>query len=185
MSQYTLVKLPKKITAAQHKLDKCLASEARRSRPYKVGFPGGDMDAKVRYLEGFDLWHAVPADPAYPADRRWYNRYWNAFGLGDPKESLKPLTITVEINPSFTGSRRCAGLFLHDTRGDLYLGHTGNIRGHGVSKRMFRAEVRDWLVPVDKDEELLIGGIDLPNFTKELDSFVRAVHRLKEKVKDK
>lgn len=184
MSQYTLVKLPTKIKTSQHKLVKRFASEAGRSRLYTVGFPGGDMDANVCYLAKFDLWHAVPADPEYPADRR-YNRYWNAFGFGDPAESRKPLTITVEINPSFTGSRRCAGLFLHDTRGDLYLGHTGNIRGHGVSKRMFRTEVRDRLVPVDKDEELLIGCIELPNFTKKLASFVRAVHKLKEKVKDK
>jgi hypothetical protein len=178
MSRYALITQREQINAAQRLLVKRLASEAGQLRTSPVGFPSGDMKARVRYLAAYGFWHAVPRK-----GERLHNRHWNGFGFDDPAES-RALTLTVEINPSFTGSRKCAGLFVRDARDRLYLGHTGRIGGgrEGVGKLEFLPEVKDLLVSIDEREGLLIGRIEAKNFTRELADFVRAVRKFKSKV---
>lgn len=68
-------------------------------------------------------------------------RYWCAYGTQDPTES-KTLSITCEINPPRSGvNRRCGGLFVRDSRGRIYLAHSGKVGGGGtgVGKTAFTA----------------------------------------------
>lgn len=173
MPHFMLLTHSPTIRKAQHRLVARFAAGSRRACKYRIGFPSGDLEAMVRYLPAHDIWHAQPLTPLR-------NRYWNGFGVGDPKRVA--LTPTVEINPSFTGSRRCAGLFLEDECGRLHLAHTGRIGGgcEGVGKRAFLPRVRERLVSVgDNNQDVLIGRIDSRGFCRELKEFIGTVQEFK------
>lgn len=129
------------------------------------------MEADVCYVERLDLWHAT---------ERLENRWWNGFGFGDP-EAVPSLTIVAEVNPSFDGSRRSAGAFLRDTKGNTWLAHTGRVGGgkKGVGKTAFLDTFSGSVQTVDGYDYVVIGRIDAKDFLDKLAAFVRTVHTFK------
>lgn len=97
-----------------------------------IGYAGGTEPATVRWYDDLKFWTLFQPD-------RLENRYWCAFGVGDPNE-LESLSITCEINPPREGiDRRCAGLFVRSGNGTIYLAHSGKISGGrtGIGKQSF------------------------------------------------
>src|SRR5262245_48043687 len=85
-----------------------------------IGYQGGGSTLNVywRAREGF--WCAL--EPT-----RASNRYWCAFGLGNPDEPAN-LSIACEINSPHEGvDRRIAAAFARDARGHLSIVHSGKI----------------------------------------------------------
>jgi hypothetical protein len=166
---------PKHLREAQRLLNQRLDAAAERPIKRRIGFPGGSVDAPVRYIRRHDLWYSM---------RKEDNRWWNVFGLGNPKDTKANLPIVVEINPSFTGSRQCAGLFLEDSRGRLYLAHTGRVGGgrKGIGKQRFLAEVGEDFDLVGEHGDILIGRLDGKGFLRELAEFVQIVKNFKDEV---
>jgi hypothetical protein len=64
-----------------------------------LGFQGDSFSSPVFYSSIFDFWFA-----AYENE----NRYWNAFGVGEPPEG-KNTSISVEINFPYEGINRNIG----------------------------------------------------------------------------
>jgi len=101
-----------------------------------VGFQGyaSDFDLAWRPNEGF--WSLLLDRPPDESERS--ERYWCCFG--STIEPAHSLNIACEINMPREGvNRHCAGAFLRDESGRIYLGHSGKIGGgrKGIGKAAF------------------------------------------------
>lgn len=122
-----------RINAAQTVLEEQLKSGAEASDRVWLGYQGGAENVEAHWLPQLGIWSAFRIEGD--------NRYWNAFGLGDPFEVTgTTVDIVVEINPPLEGiDRRIAGAFGCDADENLYLLHRGKIGGgrEGVGKENF------------------------------------------------
>ena len=96
-------------TLSTHDLEtiKCFAS-----------FRGGKVEIEALWSERLKMW------VAFRISRLNTPKYWTAFGFEKPKPKSN-LSITAEINFSFTGSGNIQGVFIRDNMGDVYVGHRG------------------------------------------------------------
>jgi hypothetical protein len=149
-----------------------------------IGFPSGQLQGSVRWLEDEGYWCSV-ADPELHAQD---NRYWSAFGTVPRSEAKDPLTITAEINPPKEGvNRRCAGILAEDSSGTQYLLHSGKIGGGkpGIGRSAFLS----YLESPNQHElawpdgqvtrAILIGRIDRPALRGQVGEFIRTVAAFK------
>lgn len=169
--QLSIITKRRDIKAAQVQLRDRVRTEGGPVRRHRLGFPGGQMETEVCYVERLDLWHAVA---------QLENRWWNGFGLGNP-EGVPILTIVAEINPSFDGSRRSAGAFLQDAKGNTWLAHSGRVGGgkKGVGKSAFLEAFSGSVENVEGNDYIVIGRIDSREFLDKLAAFVRTVQSFK------
>lgn len=121
-------------------------------------------------------------------------RYWFPFGIDDPNATERPLSIPCEINPPMEGiDRSCAGLFVRDFNGHVFLTHSGKIGGGqtGVGKFAFldfyrkrggKLETIQW--PDGKETQaIILGQIDKDDLPSHLADFVHKVADFKRRVK--
>src|ERR1700756_2502280 len=97
-----------------------------------VGWPGAHGHYTVDWHKKYGFWSLTRTDVK--------NRFWCAYGTQNPEKN-RYLNITCEINPPKGGrNQRCAGVFLRNSHGQLYLGHNGKVGGgkKGVGKNAFR-----------------------------------------------
>lgn len=141
-----------------------------------VGYTGGSEVATVTWHTGHKFWALVEPN-------RVANRFWCAFGTTDPTVAPN-VPITCEINPPRTGyNRQCAGLFVRDSTGSIYLTHSGKVGGGraGIGKAAFiSSRHKNDIVPVEfpdgkEFEYIAIGRIDDSDFLTDLARFVHAV----------
>src|SRR6185437_7872487 len=147
-----------------------------------VHWPSGHSTFRVYWHAKHGFW-VVPRD--HPKKR--FNRFWCAFGTENLRR--RRVGITCEVNPPKYGRNlRCAGVFLRDSKGALYLAHTGRVGGgkKGVGQKAFLnfyrrpSEIVKW--PDRKSASLLvIGKVSSPTFLPKLAEFIFAVERFKEK----
>ncbi len=144
--------------------------------PATVGYQGGSEKVIL-------TWHTDKCLWALFEPNRLENRYWCAFGRDNP-HTQNLLSITCEINAPRSGiNRQCAGLFLRDSRGMTYLGHSGKIGGgrKGIGKEAFlRAYTHSEAVSISfpdkhKTSYLIIGCIQDETFLDQLVVFVQQV----------
>ena len=85
-----------------------------------VGYQGESQQLNAHWSRQLNIWW-ITEDSG--------NRFWNAFGTGEPKwNSLSSHSITCEINPPYEGiDRRIAGIFAKDPDGKLPLLHRGKL----------------------------------------------------------
>lgn len=171
----------KEIAEAQTKLVERIKKAATKSGTAQLGHQGGGAATETFYLADVDLWFG---------GRIVENRYWNAFGRGDPF-GARSTNIIVEINPPLSGTdARIAGLFLEDDDGNLYLAHRGQIGGGraGISKNAFlefyEGRRETVLSNGGSTEVLLVGAIDSPTFLNDIRAFVEAVDQFKRQAVD-
>jgi hypothetical protein len=113
-------------------------------------------------------------------------KFWNAFGIFDPKRSKQE--ITVEINLSAEGGRT-AGFVAEDGDGRRFLMHTGGIGGgkKGVSREAFMAWLNPELIAVQDNRQveagILIAQLGSSDLSQRVESFVRSVRGFKDAVK--
>ncbi len=115
------------------------------------------------------------------------NRYWCAFGVDDPYPASL-LSITCEINPPKEGiDRRCAGLFVRDESGEVFLAHSGKVGGGraGIGKGAFleywgNDDILSVLFPDSEEcDYIVLGRIADPNLRRRLADFVHSVAEFK------
>lgn len=150
---------------------------------HSIGFQGGGHSCDV-------FWHDEPGFWGLFEPRIVNGRYWICFGLDNPASS-SPLSITVETNPPIEGiNRRCAGVFLRNGEGNLYIGHSGKVGGgrKGIGKSAFReyAKNRSWehvsWPNGDRDYIRVIGALEAASLIKSIGEFVNDVAQFKESV---
>ena len=151
------------------------------SQPLKrtIGYRGGSGEHTVYWHPHHRFWAAV--HPYYD------NRHSCVYGTMDPTRETH-LSSVCEINPPVKGfDRRCAGVFLRDAEGRIYLGHSGKIGGGrpGIGKRAFTQFARDanWRSVTWPDGEttrvIVIGRIDDVDLASRVAAFVRTVEEFK------
>jgi hypothetical protein len=127
----TVLESAREIAAAQGELEQSLKRQSDYDGELLLGFQGGANPAIVYSLKDVDLWVGFKRAPG---------RYWNAFGRGNPFKQRQPISITVEINPPYSGiKRRVQGAFGHTPSGEHLLLHRGGVGGgkKGVGKTEF------------------------------------------------
>jgi hypothetical protein len=169
------------IAAAQELLRKHLAAAATRKGYIHIGYQGGGDQYLTYSLARSSVWFAC---------KRLPNRFWNAFGLGDPFKGTP--TIITEINPPLSGVRRSiAGAFAEDEQGFLYLVHRGNIGGgrKGIGKEAFLDAYSEPLQPLDEggtsSHVIVVGALEKRTIVADIERFTLRVQSIKDQLATK
>lgn len=153
-----------------------------------VGHHGGSKLTTVFWRSDLRIWGAfeLRADEPIP-------RYWNVFGVQDPRDS-RSLDIAVEINPPLSGTTRMTGgAFAMDTRTkEVIVVHRGKIGGGkwGIGKQLFQDNYRGkWILvsdpndPYRDDKVVEIASLGSPDFAQRMSEFVHEVDRIKKQLR--
>jgi hypothetical protein len=177
----TIVTDSDRIAAANQQFARSLTAGAKAFGRLPIGFQGGHREAEVFYQSELDVWMCF---------EREANRFWNAFGFGQPVRSAA--AIVAEINSPYEGiDRRIAGAFAIDSEEQLYLVHRGKIGGGqpGISKPAFLRyyqETMGVLEPVSDGDTtsdvIVIGTLSDSRLPAHVASFVRTVSDFKHAV---
>jgi len=167
----------KEIADVQELFIEKLNSMADKSGIIFLGYRGGSEKLEAFWSKKLDIWWVTSTSG---------NRFWNAFGLGEPKwESRYSHHITCEINPPFQGiNRSISGVFAKNYN-NLYLLHRGSIGGgrKDVGKKVFKDQFRgEWQIVEDGDRIsniALIGSFGSSRFPEQIATFVKEVARIK------
>ncbi len=163
------------LNALEHKL-----SQGSQPLRRKIGYRGGGGVYTVYWRPHEGFWAAI--DPYHKG------RHWCVYGTMDPTQETL-LTIVCEVNPPVEGIRRqCAGAFLRDASGRIYLAHSGRIGGGrpGIGKEEFVAFYRgtNWQTvrwPDGRITRMIVAGrLDDPQLPAQIAAFVGEVSRFKE-----
>ncbi len=143
----------------------------------KLGHQGASLPAKVLWSKKLGIWLYSQAINEV--------RYWNAFGLGKPKEA-GILSTTAAINFPWQGiDRKTGGAFASDPWGNIFVIHRGKIGGgkKGVGKSLFANNYRGvWSFMEDGDsitQVAVIGALNSGRFALQVALFVKKVENLK------
>jgi hypothetical protein len=114
-------------------------------------------------------------------------RYWCSFGVKDAIK-YQGFSITGQINSPVSGfDRTTGGAFLRDSRGHVYVAHSGKVGGgrSGIGKSAFVTAYRgkNWqtvIWPDKKETEMIvIGRVDGPHLQNQVAHFIREIERFK------
>lgn len=180
---FTALHEKKDIEAAYDQLMKTL-KRGTNSVETGIGWPGGHKVGDVFLNPRLGVW-----THSYPDNRN--GRYVIFVGSTKPVTG-KQVPIDFEVNPPFQGRNlRCAGAFVMDSNGEIYLTHSGKIAGghKGVGKNAFldrygRDKLDEVVWPGDKPSQaVILGPIDSPKLLRFITGFSAAVRRFKDEVK--
>lgn len=165
------------ITKCQNSFIKRLKSICDQKVHCKLGYQGASSDVIAHYSSKYNFWFTAYEEK---------NRYWNAFGIGEPLAN-KSNSITVEINIPFSEvNRNIGGVFGQNNKGEILLLHRGKIGGGrvGIGKNLFFEQFRgdEFILANDdgiENEFCLIGSILSKYFPRQLADFISNVERIK------
>jgi hypothetical protein len=132
---FTLIESKQEIAKVQRKLEATIRRDFKKKVFKNIGYPGGNLDARVLTDGTYWYWSADDNSTDVPNPRRL-----NWFGLFMADGDLQ---ISVEINTTYEGRNDLvAGFFARDSdTGSIYLLHSGRVGGgtKGVGKSAFLA----------------------------------------------
>ena len=167
----------KQITKYQKAFIQKLRSICLQKIEIIVGYQGFSEPVTAFYSSKYNFWYS---------SQKSTNKYWNAFGIGIPNANSSN-SITVEINPPFSGiNRNIGGVFGQTNKGEILVLHRGKIGGgrKGIGKQLFIDQHRgDDFITVDdngvENKLFLIGAISSKFFPRQLSNFISSVGRIK------
>lgn len=180
----TLLQSPDEKMRAQRTLEKNLTSALRREGTRNIGHPGGNFDGVV-YAQGVGkLWASL----GHVFDNK-IKRYWNGFGVFEPKSGRQEITVEINI-PVKSNTGRIAGFFARNIDTDeIFLMHSGKVGGGrpGIGKSAFLAHSRATLVEVSLGtrryrQGVLIGKVNAPDLASRIWRYVKQVQQFKKEV---
>ena len=145
-----------------------------------LGWQGGNEKAKVIWHENLSIWSYF--DP-WPDS----NRYWCLFGVEDASK-ITNLDITCEINPLKEGIKgNFGGLFVRDSSGQIYITHSGNLRGgkKGIGKfALWKFFKGNQFITIDGSNgkeytTIIIGRLGDPKLPIQVSYYIHEVNRFK------
>ena len=139
----------------------------------RVGHKGQGYKMDVTWVSSVGIW---------TGPRKLHNRYWNAFGVGQPKALPSSNSITCEINFPLQGvNRKIAGILAKDDQEIIWVLHRGNIGGGKprVGPELFRNRFNGKWTSVEGDDAAEVGPISSPDFIDLVSRFVKDVYGMK------
>jgi hypothetical protein len=172
-----VIEKEKQVTKCQSAFVKQLKSVCKQKIVCNVGYQGYSETVTAYYSAKYNFWFT------YQRNR---NRYWNAFGTGEPLAG-KSNSITVEINFPYSGiNRSVGGALAENDFGEMLILHRGKIGGgrRGIGKSLFLDQLRGYeFVKVDdggnESEVCVIGKISSRFLPKQLSDFIANIDRIK------
>jgi len=176
---FKIVDDEKRIEDAQQKFIKKFEPFIDKKIWVTIGYQGGSQERKVSWSSKLGIWMLLSKEKAE-------NRYWNAFGIGEPSKGAN-VSIICEINfPSRGIDRSIGGAFVTDSSGSLIVVHRGKIGGgrKGIGKSLFEDNYRGEWIAIDENgvetKVALVGAMDSPRFVRQVSQFVFEVKRIKD-----
>lgn len=162
--------------ANQQLHDRLMVARLDRWVKHAIGYRPATAYADVYWNRHFRFWFADEPRAAH---------HWMPFGVMEPTGTSTALHIAVEINTPRKAGHGCAGLFLQDDEGKVYLAHTGRVGGGrpGINRKQYLAKhgikSRD-VVRYDNDKiAILIGQVERPDLVRRIAGFVHDVAAFK------
>jgi 5-methylcytosine-specific restriction enzyme A len=162
------------VSAAQAAFENRFRAAAATIATVNVGYQGGSVQLQVGWLPSVNIWSG---------SRKLSNRYWNAFGIGQP-HAHNSNSIICEVNFALSGTNsRIQGVLAKDEHGTISVCHRGGIGGgkKGVGQNLFWQEFPGKWVSVSGDRVASIGAIEAPDFLDQVSNFVKFVQQIKSK----
>lgn len=184
--QLTVLSDENEIKEAQEKLFKILTGRADKIVHGRVGFPGGSVAGKIYWISDLHFWYFneyVDKSKSWYDPRLGKSRYWNAFGVNEPRED-ESNHILCEINSPPKGINRwVGGAFAKDPMGKYYLIHRGKLGGYGgYRKKDFIENYRgEWTTVIDGDRKtdvVVIGPLD-DTLPEKIKDFLYEIKRIR------
>jgi len=185
LKKYSVLENEKEIKTAQNDMIETLKRFTTKRDKAIIGFPGPGKNVYdyIEYVSSNDFWWHTKKleDEETP-------RYWNCFGIGEPKWG-KSNSITLEINPPIHGiSRKAQGAFVKDQNGTVFLTHSG-VLGGGNTPRGFSdyyPHQERWISAEDgkKDQRelILIGEVTSQKLPELIGDYLQYVAKYKSKI---
>ena len=161
------------VSAAQAEFEERLRSGATVTA-VSVGYQGGNIKMEVAWQPTVGIWSG---------SKRLENRYWNAFGIGEP-DARSSNSITCEINFPLSGmNARVQGVLAKDEHGTVWVCHRGGIGGgrKGVGPNLFWQKFPGKWVSVSGDRVACVTAIGGEDFWHNVSKFVQFVREIKPK----
>lgn len=168
------------IEEAFRRLEHCVSENGERFEGV-IGYQGATETANVWWHKKLQIWVWLQPDHIE-------NRFCCSFGVEDPHVEHN-LSVVCEFNPPRKGfNRRCAGLFVKDDSGNVFLAHSGRVGGgrRGIGKESFlkyrgRGGIQAVVFPDGKElDYIILGRVNDPALRDKLAEFVRLVAKFKE-----
>ena len=160
----------------QKKFEQKLIDASDRKIGVTIGWKGESQKTEVYYSESLDIWFKFDRSSSGTP------RYWNAFGVGEPREN-SGISITCELNFPIKGKDlRVAGVPVKDEdTGELLVCYTGKLGGsrRGTGKNLFWAHYSGKSIEVDGMRLALIGSLGSVSFAQSMRDFVLEVSGIK------
>ena len=142
----------------------------------KIGHQGSNLNLDAFWSNKLDIWIAN-------RDTKENTRYWNAFGIQNPKRSSVP--IICEINFPIKGiNRRVQGAFARGSDNEIYILHRGKLGGN-YSGQIFKDNYSGkWTKVKDGNTEtefVVIGKLSDPMLINKVRDFVYEIYKIKTK----
>jgi 5-methylcytosine-specific restriction protein A len=173
------------IQNAQILLSNTLNNLQLKTVQVKLGHKGANYPSLIAYCNAYDIWFTIGSKFQGSGSANQIYRYWNAFGVGDPKPNSS-IPIIVEINCPCDGIyRTLGGAFAEDDQGEHYLCHRGRIGGgrKGIGLNLFMQQFGNRLQTVQDgnitSQVFVIGQIKSSNFPQLLTDFVKDIAAIK------
>lgn len=168
---------------AQQKLERILKNNSKDYDEITVGVKSGSWNQQAYFLKNYGFWWT-----------KWNNtdkkRIVNAFGLGEPNWNGGN-SINFELSiPYSKPNLRSGGTLVENTKGEIFLAHSGRMGGSrkGTSMDRFRKLFprKDmWKTITDgkkTKDYVLISAINDKKFLSNLEYFISEYHKIKEKL---
>lgn len=174
--EYRVLEQEAQIRRVQKEIVAAFRKHGAKRVSANVGFPGGNMNATVLWIEDLEIWLASDVFPG--------SRYWNGFGITDPHGGSVP--ITCEVNFPLKGiNRTIGGVAVADEQGRTILAHRGriNVGRKGIGAKLFWSYYDGKKLTVwdgDRESEVAaVAEIGSPRFVRQIRFFVHEVERIK------
>jgi hypothetical protein len=181
LSMYKMIKDKIKIKECQDKFEEIMKDNTEKYNCY-INFPKNEGEQRDRrnvfWSSKYGYWSAYKT---ICDDKGEEKRYWNVFGLKEPKDGVN-LIITVEINLPINGTSY--GILAEDDTGKIYIAHRGRTRAKASFEDNYKGE---WIeVKGCTNKVALIGELPQDNdkqqysvFQKKVRDFIVEIDRIK------
>jgi 5-methylcytosine-specific restriction enzyme A len=182
-----------KVIRAEKAFRKALAKRAESTVKVpgiNLPTPGGTAENETLIFLTKSLWHL-----STPLEQK---KWWHPFGFDQPErlKKAKSSRMIVQFSRTRSGySARLGAFFAADTKGTIYLVHSGKIGGgkKGVGRTAFIESLGSGAIAIELHQKnkvapMLVAfcsAITSPDIVRDIEKFTTAVYRFKSPIKEK